>query len=203
MNLTAQANYIRMSPRKVQLVSRLIAGLPVAEAEAQLIHNQKIASGPMMKLLQSAVANTLSQLEIKKEDLVVKSVMVNQGPTLHRFKPRAFGRAGRIRKRTSHITITLAIRKGADIDLEKAKKKVVAPKKPTSLADIEKAAAKAAKESDSKKVDATSEKKDSAEKKPAVKQQDKHPEPTKGPKKSQGGKADNTFMKKVFSRKVG
>ena len=123
MNLSAQANYIRISPRKVQLVARLVSGLSVEKAEEQLALSPKLAARPIQKLLASAVANTLDQLDVKKEDLVVKAVMVDQGPTLQRYKPRAFGRAGKIRKRTSHIAITLAVREGAGIDIEKARKK--------------------------------------------------------------------------------
>ena len=77
--------------------------------------------------------------------MYVKEISVNQGPTLQRYKPRAFGRASKIRKRTSHITITLGIREESGIDIEKAKKKVIAPEKPANLEDVQKEIEKEAK----------------------------------------------------------
>ena len=103
----ATAKYIRISTRKCSDVMRLIRGKSVREAEAILQYTPKSATEPIGKLLKSAVANAENNLEMNRDDLVVAEAYANQGPTLMRFRPRAHGRASRIRKRTSHITIVL------------------------------------------------------------------------------------------------
>ena len=85
----------------------LIRGKSVREAEAILRYTPKAATEPVLKLLNSAVANAENNLELNRDDLYVAEVYANQGPTLMRFRARARGRASRIRKRTSHITIVL------------------------------------------------------------------------------------------------
>lgn len=107
MEVKAHAKFIRMSPRKVKLVADLIRGLDVVTAETQLKFAVKEAKEPMMKLLRSAVANAENNFNLKKENLFVKTVYVNEGPVLKRFTPKAFGRAGAILKRMCHITIML------------------------------------------------------------------------------------------------
>ena len=103
----AIARYIRISSRKVKIVIDLIRGKSVKEAEAILQYTPKAATEPVLKLLKSAVANAENNLELNRDDLYVAEVYANQGPTLMRYRPRAHGRASRIRKRTSHITIVL------------------------------------------------------------------------------------------------
>ena len=103
----ATAKYIRISTRKAQAVVDLIRGKSVREAEAILQYTPKAATEPVAKLLKSAVANAENNLDMNRDDLYVAEVYANQGPTLMRFRPRAHGRASRIRKRTSHITIVL------------------------------------------------------------------------------------------------
>ena len=103
----AIARYIRISSRKVKSVIDLIRGKSVREAEAILRYTPKAATEPVLKLLNSAVANAENNLELNRDDLYVAEVYANQGPTLMRFRARARGRASRIRKRTSHITIVL------------------------------------------------------------------------------------------------
>ena len=103
----AIARYIRISSRKVKIVIDLIRGKSVKEAEAILRYTPKAATEPVLKLLNSAVANAENNLELNRDDLYVAEVYANQGPTLMRYRPRAHGRASRIRKRTSHITIVL------------------------------------------------------------------------------------------------
>lgn len=103
----AIARYIRISSRKVKIVIDLIRGKSVAEAKAILEFTPKAASEPVLKLLNSAVANAENNLDLSADTLYVAEVYANQGPTLKRFRPRAQGRATRIRKRTSHITIIL------------------------------------------------------------------------------------------------
>lgn len=103
----AIARYVRISSRKVKVVIDLIRGKSVKEAEAILRYTPKAATEPVLKLLNSAVANAENNLELNRDDLYVAEVYANQGPTLMRYRPRAHGRASRIRKRTSHITIVL------------------------------------------------------------------------------------------------
>ncbi|MDO4492933.1 MAG: 50S ribosomal protein L22 [Clostridia bacterium] len=103
----AIARYVRISSRKVKIVIDLIRGKSVREALAILEYTPKAATEPVMKLLKSAIANAENNLDMNREDLYVAEVYANQGPTLMRFRPRAQGRASRIRKRTSHITIVL------------------------------------------------------------------------------------------------
>ena len=103
----ATAKYIRISSRKVQAVIDLIRGKSVAEAKAILMYTPRAASEPVLKLLNSAAANAENNLDLSTETMYVAEVYANQGPTLKRFRPRARGRATRIRKRTSHITIIL------------------------------------------------------------------------------------------------
>lgn len=103
----AIARYVRISSRKVKIVVDLIRGKSVREAEAILRYTPKAATEPVLKLLNSAVANAENNLELNRDDLYVAEVYANQGPTLMRYRARAHGRASRIRKRTSHITIVL------------------------------------------------------------------------------------------------
>ncbi|MEG1525249.1 MAG: 50S ribosomal protein L22 [Clostridia bacterium] len=103
----ATAKYIRISTRKAKAVVDLIRGKSVREAEAILLYTPRSATEPVAKLLKSAIANAENNLEMNRDDLYVAEVYANQGPTLMRFRPRAHGRAARIRKRTSHITIVL------------------------------------------------------------------------------------------------
>ena len=103
----AIARYVRISSRKVKVVIDLIRGKSVNEAQAILAYTPKAASPVVEKLLSSAIANAENNLDLSRDTLRVAEVFANQGPTLKRFRPRAQGRATRIRKRTSHITIIL------------------------------------------------------------------------------------------------
>ncbi len=104
----ARLNYIRVSPQKVRLVAGTIKGKPVQEALAILVHSDKAASRPLKKLLDSAIANAGENHDMDPDALVIKNVLVDQGPTLKRFMPRAMGRATMIRKRTSKITMVIS-----------------------------------------------------------------------------------------------
>ena len=103
----AQARYVRTSARKARLVCDHIRGKDVAEARAILAFTPRAAAKPWLKLLESAVANAEHNHELVGEELKIAAVHADEGPTLKRFRPRAMGRATRIRKRTSHLTITL------------------------------------------------------------------------------------------------
>jgi ribosomal protein L22 len=103
----AQAKYVRTSARKARLVCDHIRGKDVAEARAILAFTPRAAAKAWIKLLDSAVANAEHNHELVGDELRIHSVHADEGPTLKRFRPRAMGRATRIRKRTSHLTITL------------------------------------------------------------------------------------------------
>ena len=103
----AQAKYVRTSARKARLVCDHIRGKSVMEARAILAHTPRHVAQDWQKLLESAVANAEHNHELIGEELRVSSVTADEGPTLKRFRPRAMGRASAIRKRTSHLSITL------------------------------------------------------------------------------------------------
>jgi ribosomal protein L22 len=103
----ARAKYVRTAPRKARLVIDHIRGKPVDQARAILINTPRAASRDVLKLLDSAIANAENTHELVADELVVGQAFVDEGPTLKRYRPRALGRATRIRKRTSHMTITL------------------------------------------------------------------------------------------------
>jgi ribosomal protein L22 len=103
----AQAKYVRSSARKARLVCDHIRGKTVDEARAILALTPRAVARDWSKLLESAVANAEHNHELVGEDLYVKAVHADEGPTIKRFRPRAMGRATRIRKRTSHLTILL------------------------------------------------------------------------------------------------
>jgi ribosomal protein L22 len=107
VEVRAQARYVRTSARKARLVCDHIRGKDVAEARAILAFTPRAAAKDWAKLLESAVANAEHNHELVGEELRIAAVYADEGPTLKRFRPRAMGRATRIRKRTSHLTITL------------------------------------------------------------------------------------------------
>jgi ribosomal protein L22 len=103
----AQAKYVRSSARKARLVCDHIRGKSVIEARAILAHTPRAVARDWSKLLESAVANAEHNHSLDGEDLYVKAVHADEGPTIKRFRPRAMGRATKIRKRTTHLTILL------------------------------------------------------------------------------------------------
>lgn len=110
-----------MSPRKVRLVVDVIRGKAVPLAVTHLQFLQKEAARPVLKLLQSAMANAEHNFKLDPSTLRVKSVVADGGPTLKRWRPRAFGRAAPIRKRTTHITLVLTDEKAVQVGKKKAK----------------------------------------------------------------------------------
>ena len=107
MEARAVARFQRVSPRKARLVVDLIRGKSVGEARTILKFSPRAAAEIVEKTLNSAVANAERNLHVKADDLFVGSTYVDEGPTLKRIQPRAMGRAYRVRKRSSHITIVL------------------------------------------------------------------------------------------------
>lgn len=111
MKAKAVAREVRIAPRKARLVVDLIRGKDVDEAISILRYTPKKASPIVEKVLKSAIANAEHNYEMEPENLVVSEAYVDEGITLKRFRPRAQGRASRINKRTSHITIVLTEKK--------------------------------------------------------------------------------------------
>jgi ribosomal protein L22 len=107
LTVRARARYVRHAPRKARLVIDHIRGKDVDQARAILMHTPRAASRDVLKLLDSAIANAENNHDLVADDLKVGKAYVDEGPTLKRYRPRALGRATRIRKRTSHMTIEL------------------------------------------------------------------------------------------------
>jgi ribosomal protein L22 len=107
ITVRAQAKYVRTAPRKARLVIDHIRGKSVDEARAILTYTPRGAAKDVLKLLDSCVANAENNHELLADELKIDRAYVDEGPALKRYRPRALGRASRIRKRTSHLTITL------------------------------------------------------------------------------------------------
>lgn len=107
VEMKTKLRYLRMAPRKVRILSDLLVGKSVAEAIVQLEQSRRTAARPLLKLLQSAIANAKHNFEADESGLMIKQITVDGGPTLYRWMPRAMGRATPIRKRTTHIVLTL------------------------------------------------------------------------------------------------
>jgi large subunit ribosomal protein L22 len=141
----AVARYVRTSPMKARRVIDLVRGLPAKEALTVLKFAPQAASEPVYKVLASAIANAENNERLDPDSLLVSEAYVDEGPTLRRFRPRAQGRAYRIRKRTCHITIAVESvqarparpRKAAEAP---ATKKAAPAKKATKAAEATEAA---------------------------------------------------------------
>ena len=107
METQTVARYIRMSPRKVRYVADLVRGKKVGEALDILMFTPRRASQVVSRLIKSGIANAGQNESIDVDTLYIKRIFVDGGPTLKRFRPRPMGRATRVRKRSSHITLTL------------------------------------------------------------------------------------------------
>lgn len=107
MEATATLKFTRVAPRKARLVADMVTGMSVSRALEVLAFTRKSSALILSKLVSSAVANAKSR-GVDVDELVIKSILVDQGPMLKRFMPRAQGRATKIQKKTSHITVTVA-----------------------------------------------------------------------------------------------
>jgi len=135
MQVKAISKHVRISPRKARLVVDAVRGLSVLRAEETLQFMKKKGALPVLKLLHSAIANAEHNHKLTKKNLVVHSITANQGFVIRRFRARAFGRAGLIQKKTSHIAIVLEEKKSAAVKTEakdKIEKKVPAKQKEIS-----------------------------------------------------------------------
>lgn len=108
MEIKAQLRHLHIAPRKVRAVSGLIRGMSALDAERELAYLIKRSSDPMRKLLRSAIANATHNFHLDGTGLWIKEIRVDPGPVSRRLRPRAFGRAAPIRRRTSHVILILA-----------------------------------------------------------------------------------------------
>lgn len=138
----AKARYIRISPKKAGLVVAYVRGLQVELALKKLALLNKGAAPIVAKLLKSAIANAENNFQLKREDLYIKHIVANQGPTLHRWMPAAFGSAHAIRKRSTHLEVILAVKEAK----EDKKAKDVKPTKQPKAAKAKTAKPKKSKE---------------------------------------------------------
>jgi large subunit ribosomal protein L22 len=109
MEVKAIAKYIRVSPRKTRLLAREIKGKRVEEALKLLAFAPQKGAPILRKLISSAVANASLYPDVDVDRLIIKKVVADEGPMLKRFRPRAMGRAARIRRRTAHLTVVLDV----------------------------------------------------------------------------------------------
>jgi len=142
MDTTAKLRFLRMSPYKVRLVIDVVRGLDVEKAEHQLQFMNKNAALPVLKLLRSAIANAVNNNKLEKDNLFISKITADEGPILKRWRPRAFGRAAPIRKKSTHIIIVLGehkqtTKKAAAKKIEKPKTEAKKDKQPVvDYADI-------------------------------------------------------------------
>jgi len=120
MEFRAKLSHLRISPRKVRLVIDAIRGNEVITARNKLHFINRIAAKPVLKLLESAIANAKNNYEhlgvkVTEENLYIKSIIADMGPSLKRWQPRAFGRAAPILKRSTHISLVLAEKKPSKV----------------------------------------------------------------------------------------
>jgi large subunit ribosomal protein L22 len=116
MEVRATAKYQRIAPRKVRLVMDTVRGIPAGEALGRLKFMPQRAARVVEKVVKSAVANAEDRNVGDVDDLVIRSAWVDQGPTLKRIRPRAQGRANRILKHTSHVTVVVSPAASAQAD---------------------------------------------------------------------------------------
>ena len=115
MQVTAHLNNLRIAPRKVRLLADLVRGLSISEAVSALEFQRQRAARPLQKLILAAAADAEHNFKLKKDDLVIKQLLVNSAVTMKRYMPRAFGRAAMIRKRGSRVTVALMSKTGAKL----------------------------------------------------------------------------------------
>lgn len=116
MEIKAQLNYLNIAPRKVRLVADLVRNMDAKEAKTQLKFMPKRTAGPLLKLLNSAIANAKNNFNLEKDVLYIKKLTINQGPPFKRWRAGSRGKANPITKRTSHINLVLDIKSGAKIE---------------------------------------------------------------------------------------
>ncbi len=146
MEVKAKLKFLKMGPKKLRLLADVIRGLDVAGAQAQLSFVNKIAAKPLIKLINSAIANAENNFDLKKDNLFIKKIIIDEGPVLRRWQPKAHGRATPIKKRSCHINLILAEKVVTKKAGKKEKGKVAAPILVQDLKSLPKETATAAEE---------------------------------------------------------
>ena len=216
MQVTAKAKFIRTSPRKSRVVIDLVRGLNVNDALNQLQFTNKKVTGAVTKLINSAIANAENNFSLDRNNLFIKEIKADSGPTLKRWMPRAHGRATPLRKTMSHINVVLAEIKDSGV-VKPKKQEIEAPvklgeekKESASKATADKAETKkpaSKKVTDSKKAP-VNKKDESTKKKDTEKEKGKEIIDPRGAGRGghasiEGGKGNKGFMSKMFRRKSG
>jgi large subunit ribosomal protein L22 len=196
MDIKARASYIHIAPRKVRLVVDLIRPLGIEAAVNQLTFLPSRSAKPVLKLLNSAIANATNNFNLVRSNLLIKEIRVDEGPDFTRWMPKAFGRATPISKKTSHISIILTEKVPSKKKLEK-KEKFENTKIVNERAEI-------VNEKPAEKVDSTvkggGEKEGAAKEIFDVRMKGKHRHKQNQDRAQAKGKG---FIKKIFSRKSG
>jgi len=139
MSVIAKLNYLRIAPRKVRLVADLIRGKSVEEAQNILNFLAKKSAFPLLKLLNSAIANAKNNFQLEKSNLYISKITINEGPKLKRWRARARGVAAEIQKKTSHVTIVLDEIVKRPKKVKKVKPKAIKRLRPTRRPPAERA----------------------------------------------------------------
>ena len=169
MEARAQARYVRVTPMKARRVIDLIRGMQAGDAQDVLRFAPQAASEPVGKVLASAIANAANNHGMQARDLVIAQAFVDEGPTLKRIRPRAQGRAYRVGKRTSHITVVVSDGVAIEQDVRPVKAKAATPPAPTTAEEPVATKSTAKKTSDTSTAKKTTEKKSTAKKSTAKK----------------------------------
>jgi len=201
MQAKAKLKYLRMSPKKVRLVANLIKGMKVQEAINQLSFVNKNAKKPILKLLNSAVANAEHDYNLKKENLFIKEIRVDLAGALKRWQPKAHGRATPILKKISHISLILE--EIVSTKAKKVKKEKKAAVKPVKLSSLEEVKEKIKPAKLPLKPESKPEghEKEISKEISDVRKEGKHRHKQHEEKRQMKGKRG--FIKKLFSRKAG
>jgi len=207
MEARAQARYVRVTPMKARRVIDLIRGMQAGDAQDVLRFAPQAASEPVGKVLASAIANATNNHGMQARDLVIAQAFVDEGPTLKRIRPRAQGRAYRVGKRTSHITVVVSDGVVIEQDVRPAKAKAATPPAPkTDEEPAEKSTAKKTteKKSTAKKTSEKSTAKKTTEKSTAKKTTEKKSTEKSAAKKTSAKKstAKKTTTKKTTAKKT-
>jgi len=202
MQVQAKLNYLRMSPKKLRLIADIIRGMKVEAALTQLAFVNKLATRPMIKLLNSAISNAVNNFNLKQDNLYIKEIKVDMAGMLKRWQYKAHGRATPFRKRNAHILLVLE-----ELVPTKAKAKKIKGEKPVKVKSVKsletmktKSAPEKLKLPKDEKI--TKEHEKASEEQPFdVRLEGKHRHKQNEDKRNMKG--DKGFIKKLFNRKSG
>ena len=188
MIVKASVKYLNISPRKVRVVVDVLRGMEADKALSQLEFMKKGAARPVKKLLDSAIANAEHNFSLDRKTLKIATIKVDGGPALKRFRPKGFGRAAPIAKRTSHVTVELEGKQMSEKDIAERNKALAKGKAPTSETKV----------SDTSGQDT---KKDKAKIEEVVEAVKKTPRADYDLEKKVGKEQKPSFVKRMFRRK--